>query len=608
MRMQRFSTTPGTDGRAIGRFRGRGILTFLILFGSAGFPLRAFAQGAAGVEPASEAALAARQQVIQDRYQRLESRMLQLAQLLAESEPDKAARLRDAIDRAGQQRIKMRIDQIMRTLRTGQYSDAERDQQKLVRDLEAILELLASTDSDLDQRRAERQRLETLKRAVRALLDQQTDELQRTQQAEPALAAAAAIEQIVQRLERIASRQAALRTAGGVPSAGEEQESLARETSDLGDELRKGADTAADAGQREAMQAAAEQTQRASERMRQALRDSGDSAAAARSQRESEEQLKRAIQRLREQQERTEQAGGLREVERSQRDLQRRTADLRREMEPKSDRQRVAPGAPNVQNAAERMQRAADRIGEREPAEAQQEQVGAMSDLQEALDELEDSLRQLRREELEDTLAALEARFRKILHAEIAVRDALIPLGEKLRADWTRADELSLARVAVTHGEAATEAQVTLRLLTDEGTTIILPELLRQLTEQMAVLSERLNQGDISGDTRRALDDIIGMLEEILGAIEERRQQQNQSDDGQPSGQPGGSDSQPLLRLSAELRLLRSAQVRVNEQTRGLTPSEGESPTADLKQTLDRLGVRQRELSELARRLYERRE
>lgn len=560
-------------------------------------------------KPASQPTLTTRQQAIQDRYQRLESRMLQLAQLLAESEPDKAARLRDAMDRAGQQRIKLRIEQLLRMLRSEQLSDAEREQQKIVSDLEGMLELLSSTGSDMDQRRAERQRLENLKRAVRALLDEQNDELQRTQQAEPAQKAVAVLERLSETLEQLATRQAQLRAAENSPNANEEQSALARETAEAAAELKKAADTADQTEARDALQTASELSQRAVEAMRQAGRQIDDRAAAAKAQREAEEQLRRAIKRLQEERNRAEDSSGLREVERAQRDLQRRTGDLQREMEPASGKQKAAPGAPNVGRAAERMQQAADRIGEHQPSDAQQEQVGAMSELQNALDELDDSLRQLRKEEMEDTLAALAARFRKILNNELEVREALALLSEKPRTDWTRTDEQSLARAAKAHSEANDDAQATLRILIDEGTTIILPDLLRQLAGQMDVLKQRLEQGDIGTEARRTLADVIEMLEEIVGAIEARRQEQEQA--GQPGGEQNGQSGQnpePLLKLSAELRLLKGAQTRVNARTRELAARPDGDVDADTRAALEHLSTRQNELAELAQRLYERKE
>ncbi|HUU98200.1 MAG TPA: hypothetical protein VM487_20910, partial [Phycisphaerae bacterium] len=124
-----------------------------------------------------------RQQLVHDRWQRLEGRMLELARLLAESEPEKVERLRDALDRAGERDVKRRAEQLVTLLRAERLGDAEREQEALLADLEALLELLTSDANELDRRRAERERLQGYRRAIRRLMDEQTEDLYRVGQA-----------------------------------------------------------------------------------------------------------------------------------------------------------------------------------------------------------------------------------------------------------------------------------------------------------------------------------------------------------------------------------------------------------------------------------------
>ena len=112
-----------------------------------------------------------RQAKILERVRRLETRMLKLTKLLAESEPDKAERLRDALARASEKRVKHRVGKLVDILRERKYADADREQESLVSDMQAILELLTSAMHDVDRRRVEREQLEARKRAVRALMD-----------------------------------------------------------------------------------------------------------------------------------------------------------------------------------------------------------------------------------------------------------------------------------------------------------------------------------------------------------------------------------------------------------------------------------------------------
>jgi hypothetical protein len=370
-------------------------------------------------------------------------------------------------------------------LREGELSQASRDQEALLGDLGALLELLTSNESELDKRRAERQRLEQMKRAIRTLMDEQAERLSRTQSA---------------------------------PKDDPE---------------------------------------------------------------------------------------GMRRLEDAQRDTQRKTQELQREMESKSGSEQQTPGAENARKAAEHMQRAADKLGEAQPENAQPEQEQALKQLQQALDELEDALRQVRREEMEQTLAALEARFKAMLEHEQEVRAAVAELQTRGRSAWARMDQLRLTEAIETQRQVERECEVVERILTDEGTTVILPELVNQLADDVGGIARRLEQSDTSAASQRLLDDVIELLEEIIGAIETRREQQEQPPE-QNRPQQASQESQSLLPGSAELKLLKGSQLRINERTINLAESLAAAPEEQARREIERLSVRQRRLAELTLRMHER--
>jgi hypothetical protein len=125
--------------------------------------------------------------------------------------------------------------------------------------------------------------------------------------------------------------------------------------------------------------------------------------------------------------------------------------------------------------------------------------------------------------------------------------------------------------------------------------------LVRQLAADMQAVAQRLDRADTSEPTRVLLADIIALLEEIVGAIERKRNEEPQDQQGQP--QESGQQDRPmsLLPPSAELKLLRSSQVRVNERTGALRGADGND-----RALLRHLAQRQRRLAELARKMNER--
>jgi hypothetical protein len=464
--------------------------------GLAAAPLPGQTPPAAPSEPGaapSPSSLSEQQRVVRDRLQRLESRMLQLSRLLAETEPEKAERLRDALDYMGSHRLKARLEQLGRLLETEQFGEADRGQELLLADLDALLSLLTSSLNEVERRREERQRLEGLKRAVRALLDEQTQIFYRT-------------------------RHAGQRAAQAEETPG-----------DLGDMLRQ--------------------------------------------------------------------------LERLQRDMQRRAGELQREMRQPAEPERSTPGEPQLGRAAGHMQRAADALGEGQPEPARQDQERALEQLQQALDQLDDALRQVRREESEETLTALEARFRSMLNRERQVLEVVGALDRKDPASWARVERLQLAEAVETQHGVRADCAATLRILVDEGTTVIVPELLRQVEIDMADVAAALERFDTARETQRVLADIIALLEEVLAAIERQRAEDTRL--AKEGEQQPGDGPRPLLPGSAELKLMRSSQLRLNQRTVELavSPAEFEDERVD---DLEQLARRQRHLADLARRMNER--
>jgi len=455
---------------------------------------QATAEPPAGTQRAASS-LEQRQQVIRDRVQQLESRMLKLSHLLAESEPAKAERLRDALELVGSRRIDAGVRDAAQLLATGRLSEAEQQQEVLLADLDALLTLLTSSLSDVERRRAERERLEALKRDIRALLDDQLQLLYRTQRLEPPAA------------------------------AGERDTGRTDEVAELFGQLEQ-------------------------------------------------------LQRL----------------------AQRRAADLHRQMQPPGAQDPPPPGTQQVGAAAREMQQAADRLGQRQPAEAGQSEQDALQQLQAALDELDDALRQVRREESEETLTALGVRLRNMLTREQQVRASVATLDSKGSPNWTRVDQLTLAESAELQQGVTDGCQATLRIVLDEGSTVIVPELMRQMASDMAEVAARLQRADTSPGTLGVLDDIIALLQEFLDAIEQKRQADARREQ---EGQAPPQGPQPLLPGSAELKLLRSAQLRLNGRTRDIQVSAPQTDD-ERSRTLERLSRRQRYLADLARRMNER--
>ena len=93
-------------------------------------------------------------------------------------------------------------------------------------------------------------------------------------------------------------------------------------------------------------------------------------------------------------------------------------------------------------------------------------------------------------------------------------------------------------------------------------------------------------------------------LEELIDALQKAQQQKQ----GGGGGGGGGGGQEPLLPNSAELKLMRSAQLRINRRTVALDQSRPQGGPLDdvLKGETRKIADRQSEIAEMTVRILER--
>lgn len=264
------------------------------------------------------------------------------------------------------------------------------------------------------------------------------------------------------------------------------------------------------------------------------------------------------------------------------------------------------PGSREVQEAVPFQEEAEKNLDQQNPDKAEQAQGKAIEKLEQARKELEETLEQLRKEQQEELLAALESRFKAMLARQIEVNKGTERLDGLGVENWRRADQLELADLSQKQAWVGEEADQALYILKEEGTTVVFPQVVEHLRDDAAEASRLLVAATTGEPTRSIQAGIVNTLRELIEAIE-KKQAENEGDGG--GGQSGGSENQnqPLLPASAELKLLRSCQVRVNEATVRLEDeiSEAVRETDELRDRREKLARRQEQVHEMARSMHE---
>ncbi len=565
--------------------------------------------------------LAVKEEMIRDRFKRFEDRVFRLREQLSEIEPANAKRLARVLDRAGELQLGDRLEEIVKLLdQANARGGALEEQGKWLADAERVLGILLERDSDNEARRDEIDKMRQFKEDVDQILQQQRELRSEAAQTATARQMAKQLEQALQRIQSLLRDQQKLPTDdASKETRADDQRDLARDADDLADDLKSLADTAPpeevdsesllEARQEtgkasESTKAGAEAMARAAQELRQGKPvPSADQQEAVEKLEEAQGQIEKALEQLREESQ-------LREQAQQQEGLSDETKELGNRMREDGSphggpQQKGTPGQEGLDEAQKEMDEAQESLEQDQPDEAIPDQDRAIEELKQAQKELDEALKQLRKEERAEMLRDLEVRFRQMLSKQRAINELTVVLDQFGRAKFTRAEELQLADLAMKQQELSEDASACLNILDEDGTTVVFPRVVEQVAGDMTDVADRLAELLVGALTQQVEQDIVDALEQLLGAVQ-KMQQENEQQEG--SGEGGDSENQSLLPTSAELKLLRSSQQRVNKRTTAIESAKAdpaESPD-ELKKAAQGLADRQKELSAVATEMRDR--
>ena len=207
---------------------------------------------------------------------------------------------------------------------------------------------------------------------------------------------------------------------------------------------------------------------------------------------------------------------------------------------------------------------------------AQQSQRGALQHLRNALEEAQRLDEQAAQRQAEQARDALRKQYESMLETQSTIHDETVALGDD---DLGRRQRSQARALAARQGELRDE----LLAMADqhEGLseapifTLAHAQLDRLMAQSGAGLEERRIETRTNQSQRQAMT-ILASLVEVL---QEQQQQQDESDfeDGSSGGGEGGGQGggeQPVIPPVAELKLLRSMQQLVADQTRAISEQE----------------------------------
>jgi hypothetical protein len=163
---------------------------------------------------------------------------------------------------------------------------------------------------------------------------------------------------------------------------------------------------------------------------------------------------------------------------------------------------------------------------------------------------------------------------------------------------------LALGAVAKEEGALAEAAQQALEIIIDDGTSVVFPDVVEQVRDDLLAVKQLLDAAKTDAYTNTLQKEIETTLEELIEALQQAQQQK----EGSGGGGGGGGSEPPLLPNSAELKLLRAAQMRINRRTAAIETARPKAAPLpeNLKTDAETIARRQAEIAEMTIRILER--
>lgn len=547
--------------------------------------------------PAGNDQLAVDQARLADRFKRLEEVVGRLAELSASSDPRRAKLLREAIAQSREQDLNVRFESVVKLLQDERLAAAATNQTELQKELDGLLSLLLKADREKELN-SERERIKQYLKEVSRLIREQKSVRARTEGDDD------------------------LKSLGG------DQQRLSADTEKLGGSIKKTESDKKDGAEKNGKPSDSNPDK--GENQKPGDEKSGDEKSGGKKSGDKNSGDRKSDDKKPGEDSKPSDSQSGKSSEGAPSDGKSQPSDGKpsegesgkpgdsnsppsqgqpgspsegepgEQQEQQGDQQPQAPAdrATNrLKKAQQQMQEAEKKLKEAQRKGATESQQKAIKELEQARAELERVLRQLREEELERTLTQLVARFRKMLEMQTAIYDGTVNVDKTPTEQRTHDHEIESARLSREELQIVHEVDKALSLLHEEGSSVAFPEAVDQMRDDMQQVAERLAAVKVDQLTQGIENDIMAALEETITALDKsiKDLEKKRTPPGQTPSAGGQPGEMPLVDKIAELRMIRSLQMRINTRTQryGEMIKGEQAETPDLLKSLRDLADRQ---------------
>jgi hypothetical protein len=164
-------------------------------------------------------------------------------------------------------------------------------------------------------------------------------------------------------------------------------------------------------------------------------------------------------------------------------------------------------------------------------------------------------------------------------------------------ANRGRNDEIEAGRLSRKESLIVVEVEKALGVLREEGSAVAFPEAVEQMRDDMEQVVAWLAAVKVDVKTQAIEEDIMAALEEMIASLQRAQKEMEEKKSSSQPQQSGDPGDPPLIDQLAELKMIRSLQMRVNTRTKryhSLVQGEiGQAEETDLLDALRQLAERE---------------
>ncbi len=562
---------------------------------------------AQSAEPVTPKSLRDDQLSVSGRYARFERMLTQMADILGSQDPERADLLRRAIGKGREGRIKEEIENVVALIESGSIGNASEKQAEVIKNLEALLNLLQSEDRRSAVER-ERDRLNGLLKDVRSVLAEQRAARTATQNSPAPSSAAPGQKKALSETEKLLE---SMREHDEKESQDEKTEdSKDGEGKDAkdGDESKEGSKNGKEAepGENDPNDEKSEDGKQNPEDSdpKKSEEEQGDSKKSGKPSKESPNSDKPSPSGEKSQSDEESEGKGKPSDQKSS--GQKSNGKQSGNQKADKNEQKQTPGRDQLEKARQEMESALENLKEQEREEALKNENSAIEELHEAAEELEAMLRQLREEEKEMMLASLEARFQRMLLAETEIHEGTIGVAATPQKDWLDLNYSRCRELSQQQSELTQQCAQTVNLLREDGTSVAIVIAVEDIEADMSSVGGWMQEYKVGELTQSVQKDILDSLKQLIETTQKEMQEMKEQQKQQEQQKDPSQEKPGLVELMAEIRILRSLQLQVNRRTKqvdGLLPTATSDDLPALRKQLHDLAIRQNRLIESAKEL-----